>query len=282
MAEFPALPLFTDAVVADCYHLNDDEFGKYMRILILMWRTPLCRIPADPNWISKRINCDALAYAKHIQPIVQEFCTLITEDGEKFWIQKRLRKEYEYVRDLSQKRSKAAKKRWSKDQGTENKQKHTKQSMEQNVSKADAPTPTPTPTPLYKKDISKDISQKAEEVDEIKTAVMLYNEMAERAGLAQAQKISQARKTSLKARLKDAGGIEGWKIALQKVEKSEFCKGKNDRGWKVDFDFLVRESSFIKIMEGKYDEKHSTKSSGKSQAGDLREQASALLEKFRD
>lgn len=145
MAEFPALPLFTDAVVADCYHLTDEEFGRYMRILILMWRTPQCRIPDDPNWISKRINCDAIAYRLHIHPIMQEFCTIIEENGSKWWIQKRLRKEYVYVQDLSEKRRAAAKSRWKKDQDTDFEQKPSKQSMMQNVSKAHAPTPTPTP-----------------------------------------------------------------------------------------------------------------------------------------
>jgi len=146
MAEFPALPLFTDAVVADCYHLTDTEFGRYMRILILMWRTPNCRVPNDPNWISKRINCDALAYAEHIHPIMQEFCKIITEDGSKYWIQKRLRKEYVYVQGIREKRSAAANKRWGKGQDTDNKQKETMQSIVQNESKAYAPTPTPTPT----------------------------------------------------------------------------------------------------------------------------------------
>jgi hypothetical protein len=44
LAEFPALPLFTDAILADTAHLSHEEFGAYMRILILMWRTPECRI----------------------------------------------------------------------------------------------------------------------------------------------------------------------------------------------------------------------------------------------
>ena len=141
MADFPALPLFTDAVIADCYHLTDEEFGRYVRLLMLMWRSPSCRVPVDPVWISKRLNTDALAYAKHIQPIVHEFCTEVEENGEKWWIQKRLRKEYAYVRELSEKRRKAANKRWDKEKDVEKQQKNPMQS----TSKAHAPTPTPTP-----------------------------------------------------------------------------------------------------------------------------------------
>lgn len=94
--------------------------------------------------------------------------------------------------------------------------------------------------------------------DDIDQAVAMYNIAAERSGLPLVQKLSDTRKKHLRARLKDAGGIEGWAAALNKLEQSAFCRGDNDRGWKADFDFIVRESSFIKLMEGKYDGKPST------------------------
>lgn len=144
MAQFPSMPLFTDAIMADCYHLDDSEFGRYMRLLILMWRTPNCQIPDDPAWICKRLKLDALAYAEHVQPIMQEFCTL--ESG--VWFQKRLRKEYQYVTEKVEKRRKAAQARW----GTDNKKKKGmqmhKQVDKQKGTNADAPTPTPTPTDI--------------------------------------------------------------------------------------------------------------------------------------
>lgn len=84
-------------------------------------------------------------------------------------------------------------------------------------------------------------------------AVKAYNAMADRAGLAQVQKLHDTRKAKLRARLKDCGGLEGWSVALAKVEASPFLTGQNDRGWRADFDFLMRESSFTKLMEGAYD-----------------------------
>ena len=62
MAEFPALPLFTDAVIADCNHLTDEEFGAYMRILIVMWRSPGCKIPFADAWLMRRMGGDASKY----------------------------------------------------------------------------------------------------------------------------------------------------------------------------------------------------------------------------
>lgn len=36
------------------------------------------------------------------------------------------------------------------------------------------------------------------------------------------------------------------------LENSAFCTGKNDRGWKADIDFILREDKFVAALEGKY------------------------------
>lgn len=152
MAEFAALPLFTDSLTADCTHLSDEEFGRYMRLLIVMWRSPNCRIPNDPTWICKRLRLDPLQYVGKVKPIIDEFCICIADalHGD-FIMQKRLSKEYEHVRGSVEKRKAAAKKRWD----TEKQQKSGVQCM----SNAYAPTPTPTPTVLDKdKPLSKGYS----------------------------------------------------------------------------------------------------------------------------
>lgn len=106
MAEFPALPLFTDAIIADCHHLTDAEFGLYMRLLILMWRSPNCKIPNDPEWISRKIS---RPYSV-VEPLLKEFCT---NDGN-YITQRRLFSEFNYVKKLSQVQSVRAKSRWNK------------------------------------------------------------------------------------------------------------------------------------------------------------------------
>lgn len=89
--------------------------------------------------------------------------------------------------------------------------------------------------------------------EETEEALSLFNRCAETHGFSKVQKLTAARKSKLKLRLKEAGGIDGWIIALEKISVSDFCRGQNDRGWKADFDFLVTEGSFVKLMEGKYD-----------------------------
>lgn len=86
--------------------------------------------------------------------------------------------------------------------------------------------------------------------DQVQEAVAAWNAMAVRAGLSQVQRITPKRRTALKARLRDAGGIAGWNAVLKKVEESDFLCG--EKGWKADFDFVTRQEKFTKIMEGGY------------------------------
>lgn len=140
MAKFAALPLFTDALIADTSHLTDEEFGKYMRLLIVTWRSPLCKIPNDLNWISKRLSVDPLRYNEVVLPILDEFFTKV--DGGSFFTQKRLKKEFSYIKMKRKKQVMAAKSRWDKDK-----------SDKKRICERNAPSPTPSPTPsTVKKD----------------------------------------------------------------------------------------------------------------------------------
>lgn len=83
-------------------------------------------------------------------------------------------------------------------------------------------------------------------------AFSIYNETAERAGIPKAQRLNPAREARLAARLREAGGLDGWKAAMDKLEASDFCTGRKN-GWKANIDFVLQESSFTKLMEGNYD-----------------------------
>lgn len=92
-------------------------------------------------------------------------------------------------------------------------------------------------------------------VDEVRQAVEAWNDLAEERGLAKCQKLTDARRSQIRRRLQDSGGIEGWRSALDLVRDSPFLLGQNDRKWKADIDFLLKESKFTKLMEGGYTEK---------------------------
>lgn len=103
----------------------------------------------------------------------------------------------------------------------------------------------------------KDNSASAEFVpapfDEVSDAIAAYNDAAGRFGWPTVQKVSQSRRSAMRARLKDVGGAGGWREALERAGRSPHLCGQNNRGWTASFDFLTRESSFTKLMEGNYD-----------------------------
>jgi hypothetical protein len=86
-------------------------------------------------------------------------------------------------------------------------------------------------------------------------AVWLYNETAKRAGfpVVKVLRFNPNRRKMLNARLKDAGGLLGWREALAKLEASPWCRGQNRSGWIAHFDFLLQPSSFSKLLSGLYD-----------------------------
>jgi len=88
--------------------------------------------------------------------------------------------------------------------------------------------------------------------EKIKT---LYNTFC--LSLPQVRAMSEKRKRHLRARWRQlAGDLTAFEEAFRKVEASDFCKGKNDRGWRADFDWLIKnDHNMVKVLEGKYDNK---------------------------
>lgn len=115
MAQFPALPLFTDAYLADTRHLSAEQHGAYLLLLMEAWRRPTCSLPDDDEMLA-RLACMNTERWAFNRDIVMAFWTF---DGRrKEWSQLRLTDEREYVRvkSLSQ-RDKAAKRWKTKEKG---------------------------------------------------------------------------------------------------------------------------------------------------------------------
>lgn len=66
------------------------------------------------------------------------------------------------------------------------------------------------------------------------------------------RKLTGQRERLLNARLRDST-LDEWSEAMAALERSSFCRGENDRGWRADFDFLLQPKSFTKLLEGAYD-----------------------------
>lgn len=88
--------------------------------------------------------------------------------------------------------------------------------------------------------------------DEASKAVKLWNDLAQETGLSKIQHFGKTRQASLRLRLKEAGGLTGWGDVLEKIRQSDFLCGGNDRSWKADFDWVITQRNFTKILEGNY------------------------------
>jgi uncharacterized protein YdaU (DUF1376 family) len=111
MAELPYMPFFVDAYTLDAGHLTEQEHGVYLRLLMLAWATPECRVPNDDAWLARRLSRPLETIVSIYRPIIAEF---FQTDGNWIW-QKRQQKEWQRSRSLRVKQSDNAKSRWNKE-----------------------------------------------------------------------------------------------------------------------------------------------------------------------
>jgi uncharacterized protein YdaU (DUF1376 family) len=110
MAQFPGLTIWTDAWVADTFHLTHEEIGIYIRLLVLMWRTPGCQVPNDDLWLAKHMRMPPQEVAEKLRPIIVELC----QSDANCVYQKRLKREFVLRFELGARQSARAKSRWRK------------------------------------------------------------------------------------------------------------------------------------------------------------------------
>lgn len=97
--------------------------------------------------------------------------------------------------------------------------------------------------PKRKEDNIKEKEEKRKEVVEV------YNSIC--TNLSKIQKITDKRKKTIDAFIKEFT-IDQFKEICEKANTTDFLIGKNDRGWKADFDFLMRIDKATAILEEKY------------------------------
>lgn len=82
----------------------------------------------------------------------------------------------------------------------------------------------------------------------------LYNEIC--VSLPKVKTVSNARKTAIKS-LVNKYDIEQIRTVFTKAETSNFLKGNNNHSWQANFDWLIKDSNFVKVLDGNYDNKTS-------------------------
>ncbi|ALJ14103.1 DUF1376 domain-containing protein [Sphingopyxis macrogoltabida] len=159
MAEFPALPLFTDAYLGDTTHLTTFEHGAYLLLLIVSWRTPGCRLP-DDDVLLARYARTPLGKWRKLRPILSPFFKI----SEGHWHQPRLQDEFQLLQSRKTQQSEAGK---ASAKAKALKRQHRGSTPVASPLQRDGnETPTPTPTPTS---VSKDTGAGAPSDDPLKT-----------------------------------------------------------------------------------------------------------------
>ncbi|GEM_PF-1131536 len=114
---------------------------------------------------------------------------------------------------------------------------------------------------IYTHNISITNSKEEIEYNNYQELLNVWNSFAEKHGLTKVNLLTKERKRHIKARLKE----ESFNLIniLKAAELQEFLLGNNDRGWTIDFDWIVSSTTnYVKVLEGKYRSKNNGQRKG--------------------
>lgn len=132
MAEFPAMPLWTDAYLADTGHLTTLEHGAYLLLLMTMWRNG-GTLPNDDVKLARYARVTRGQWGR-IKPTILDFFEVDDEQIS----QSRLTAEMGFVRQKRESAKNSANAKWLK----------TKKTGYANASSSQSERPATTPTPI--------------------------------------------------------------------------------------------------------------------------------------
>lgn len=91
--------------------------------------------------------------------------------------------------------------------------------------------------------------EKEFDTNKINTIIELYKQTCK--SFNELKTLSNKRKTAISARLKSYT-LDDFKTVFANAEDSDFLKGNNNKNWKADFDWMMKDDNFAKILEGNY------------------------------
>jgi len=79
-----------------------------------------------------------------------------------------------------------------------------------------------------------------------------WNALATQCGLPTVAKLTESRRRRAQARIRQYPELEAWQRAFACIRGSPWMQGQNERGWRADFDFILQDKSFTRLVEGTY------------------------------
>lgn len=102
------IPLFPDAYLRDNYRLTLEQHGLFLMLLMEAWNSEDCSLPDNEKTLAQIAGLTPAKFRKIAGPVLERWTR---ENGRIY--QKRLLKEWNYVREKSGKRKAAAETRWN-------------------------------------------------------------------------------------------------------------------------------------------------------------------------
>lgn len=73
--------------------------------------------------------------------------------------------------------------------------------------------------------------------------------------IARCRELTSSRRRHVKARITERP-LSEWADIFERIQRSAFCRGENDRGWRASFDWVSGSPDVaVKVLEGKYDDR---------------------------
>lgn len=261
MADYPALPLWTDAFLGDTLHLSAEEVGCYLLLLMVAWRSPDNALPDNDEDLARYCRVSLRRWKTKIRPRLEPFFSVTIAQT---WRQKRLDAERNFVVQKRKQQSEAGtasalkrKETASTDDGVP---------LQRSVQRKGNENSTPTPIPIPKR----------KEVEEM---AQIWNGLCGAAGLAEVVKLHDTRRKQLGKRLVEDfdNDMEQWRAYCQRIAASEFLTGRappgpdRDKPFKADIDWVLKPANLAKIVEGKYSVEPAANGSGEPYMNEFEE-----------
>lgn len=107
-------------------------------------------------------------------------------------------------------------------------------------------------SPLESESAFENCSENQNKIKTVDEIVNLYHEICK--SYPRLRGVSENRRKAITARCK-IYSIDDFRIVFQNAENSRFLKGGNDRNWSANFDWMMKDTNFVKILEGRYNGK---------------------------
>lgn len=248
----------TDWIMGKIQKCPEITQARFMRLICLYWNKDCILSIEDAEIEIDKEHLDILFSKKTIK-VIDGFISIDF-----------LNEQFEEILKLSQKRRDSVLQRWAKAKQTDTNvlnndtsvlqndtekekelyldkdlEKREDLELENNKGVSDLKNPTPPPKIDYEK------------------LKLFFNENS--GVMSKIQILSDKRKKAISSLIKKFSK-EDFILVIEKSKESNFLQGQNDRNWKADFDWILNQTNFIKILEGNYDNNTQKNSSnGKQQ-----------------